>query len=47
MSLVLGVEVKMLEKFEYDESVRILSNGKTEQILSKKVSSNIFVQRRE
>lgn len=47
MSLVLGVEIKMMEKFEYDESVRILLSNKNEQILSKKVSSNIFVQRRE
>ncbi len=44
--LVLGAEVTVLEHFSYDESMRILINGATEQALSKKVSQNIFVQKK-
>ena len=44
LSLVLGTEVKVLEKFEYDESMKILLNNK-EMILSKKVNQNLFIQK--
>lgn len=46
LELVLGAEVELLERFEYDESVKIMLNGKKEQILSKKVAQNLFVQKR-
>ena len=43
LELVLGVAIKVLERFEYDESVKILLKGQKEQILSKKVCQNLFV----
>ena len=46
LELVLGVAIKVLERFEYDESVKILLKGQKEQILSKKVCQNLFVQKR-
>lgn len=45
MELNLGATVKVLERFEYDESVKILLNGDKEQLLSKKVAQNLFVQK--
>jgi DtxR family Mn-dependent transcriptional regulator len=45
LHLVLGTEVEILEQFEYDESIRIMVNHNQEQILSKKVSQNLFVQK--
>ncbi len=45
MQLVLGTKVALLEKFEYDESVKIVLNGKREEVLSKKVSLNLFIQK--
>jgi len=47
MQLVLGTKVEVLEKFEYDESVKVVLNGKKEEVLSKKVSRNLFVQQRK
>ena len=44
LSLVLGTEVTVLEKFEYDESIKIKLKGK-EMILSKKVNQNLFIQK--
>ena len=44
MSLILGSQVKILERFEYDESVKLLVNNNEEKIVSKKVSQNLFVQ---
>ena len=44
LSLVLGTEVTVLEKFEYDESIKINLKGK-EMILSKKVNQNLFIQK--
>ena len=46
MELVLGAEIEVLECFEYDESVKIKLNQEKEQILSKKVSQNLFIQKR-
>ncbi|MEM6379450.1 MAG: metal-dependent transcriptional regulator [Bacteroidota bacterium] len=46
MKLVLGVEVKLLERFSYDESIRIEVKQTQKQLtLSKKVCQNIYVQR--
>lgn len=45
LELMLGAEFVLLERFEYDESVRIQLKGGVEQVLSKKVTQNLFVQR--
>lgn len=45
LHLGLGAKIKVLECFEYDESVKILLNEEIEQVLSKKVSQNLFVQK--
>ncbi|HMO39279.1 MAG TPA: metal-dependent transcriptional regulator [Saprospiraceae bacterium] len=45
LRLVLGAKVQLVEHFEYDESVKILLNGEQEQILSKKVAQNLFIQK--
>jgi DtxR family Mn-dependent transcriptional regulator len=45
MELGLGARVKLIEKFEFDASVRIILNAKTETIISNKVSSNLLVQK--
>ena len=45
MGLKLGVELKVLEKFEFDNSVKLLINN-TEQItISNKVSKNLFLKK--
>jgi len=44
LELILGAELVLLERFEYDESVRIKLKEGTEQVLSKKVTQNLFVQ---
>lgn len=46
LGLVLGAHIKVLELFEYDESVKILLNEESEMILSHKVCQNLFVQKR-
>lgn len=45
LGLVLGTHVKFMERFEYDESVKIVINNEREQILSKKVAQNLFIQK--
>ncbi len=45
LQLVLGAKVQLLERFEYDESVKIILNEQQEQILSKKVAQNLFIQK--
>ena len=45
MDLVLGTRIEVLERFEYDESVRVRIEEEREQLLSKKVSQNLFIQR--
>jgi DtxR family Mn-dependent transcriptional regulator len=44
LGLVLGSQVKILQIFEYDQSVETLVNGEQTKTLSKKVSENIYVQ---
>ncbi|MDF1868357.1 MAG: metal-dependent transcriptional regulator [Saprospiraceae bacterium] len=44
LNLSLGVEIEVIDFFEYDESIKILLNQK-ETILSQKVSQNLFVQK--
>ncbi|MFN7117930.1 MAG: metal-dependent transcriptional regulator [Saprospiraceae bacterium] len=46
MGLTLGAEIEMVERFDYDESVKIILNGEKEQLLSKKVAQNLFVSSR-
>ena len=43
MSLQLGVKIKVLESFDYDDSLRILLNEKKELVLSHKVCQNLFI----
>lgn len=45
MELVLGTSVTLLEYFDYDESMRVLINEGREQVLSKKVCQNLFIQK--
>ena len=45
MKLVLGAQISVLEKFDYDDSLRILIENDAELIISSKVSQNIFVQK--
>lgn len=45
MSLSLGTQVEMLERFHYDESVKIRRGKDEDMVLSKKVSQNLFVQK--
>ena len=44
MQLLLGAKLKVLERFEYDGSIRILLNMEQEHILTKKVCLNLFVK---
>ncbi|MEM9823849.1 MAG: FeoA family protein, partial [Bacteroidota bacterium] len=44
LSLALGVKVEIIEKFTYDESLKIRRNQSEELILSNKVAQNLFVQ---
>lgn len=46
MELVLGTPVRVLEYFEYDDSMRVHINGERELVLSKKVCQNLFIQKR-
>jgi DtxR family Mn-dependent transcriptional regulator len=46
VNLGLGAQVEMVEHFEYDESVKIKRLPDAELVLSKKVSQNLFVQRK-
>lgn len=45
LGLVLGTIIKVLEYYEYDESFKVLINNKTERVLSKKVSQNLFIKK--
>lgn len=44
LELGLGTEVKILERFAYDESVRLCLNDNREVVLSQKVSQNLFIK---
>lgn len=46
VKLGLGAQIELLEYFEYDESVNIKRFPEGELVLSKKVSQNLFVQKR-
>lgn len=43
--LILGAKVKVLEIYEFDDSVKILLNDMTELTVSNKVSQNIFLKK--
>ncbi|MEM7103435.1 MAG: metal-dependent transcriptional regulator [Bacteroidota bacterium] len=43
LALGLGAEVRILETFEYDMSMKVLVNQSKEQVLSSKISQNLFV----
>lgn len=45
LQLSLGAQVVVVERFEYDESLKIALKDNKEHILSKKVSQNLFVQK--
>jgi len=42
--LVLGTRIRLLQLYDFDESIVILINEKEKRTLSKKVSENIYVQ---
>ena len=44
MGLVLGAGIVVLERFEYDSSLRILNDDGAERILSEKVTQNLYVK---
>jgi len=45
MGLSLGTELKVLEKFEFDGSVKLLVNNKEQITISNKVCKNLFVKK--
>ncbi|MFT4761417.1 MAG: DtxR family Mn-dependent transcriptional regulator [Paraglaciecola sp.] len=47
MNLGLGATIKVIEKFEYDESLKVEINQQTTFVLSNKVSQNLFVQEKK
>ncbi len=47
MNLQLGVQLKVLEHFDYDESLSILLNEEKELVLSHKVCQNLFITKSE
>ncbi len=44
LQLTLGTQVEIIETIEYDGSIRIKVNNQVEQIISNKVSQNLFVK---
>lgn len=44
MGLTLGAEVQVMERFEYDGTIRIRVHGEEERILSEKVAQNLFIK---
>ncbi len=46
LNLSLGAEIKVLKKFGYDDSLQILLNKETEILLTKKVSHNLFLEKK-
>ena len=46
LQLVLGAQIELLERFTYDESVKVMLNNSQELILSKKVCQNLFIQKK-
>lgn len=45
MQLILGRQLRLLERFAFDESVRVQVGDGQELVLSKKVAQNLFVQK--
>ena len=44
LGLVLGANVRILERYDFDESLRLIINDGKEWTVSKKVSQNLFLQ---
>ncbi len=44
LNLMLGTEVELLERFDYDQSVRVRIGATQELILSEKVALNLFLK---
>ncbi|HKK88252.1 MAG TPA: FeoA family protein, partial [Saprospiraceae bacterium] len=47
MDLILGAELEITDRFEFDQSMKVFVNGAKEQFLSQKLSSNLYVQNRK
>lgn len=47
LGLELGSVVKIIEKYEYDHSIKIKMNKKKEQILTHKISQNLLIKIKE
>lgn len=44
LGLTLGTEIEVLERFDYDQSVSLRINKEVEQLITFKVSNNLYVQ---
>lgn len=44
LGLLLGTEVRLLEKFEYDGALKLQLNDEREQVISQKVGQNLYVK---
>ncbi len=44
ISLTLGAHIEIIEKYEYDQSLKIIINKDKESIISNKVSQNLFIK---
>ncbi|MFZ4633545.1 MAG: metal-dependent transcriptional regulator [Saprospiraceae bacterium] len=44
MGLILGAGIVVLERFEYDQSLRVLNDDGEERILSEKVTQNLYIK---
>ena len=44
LGLELGSKIKIMEKYEYDNSIKIKMNKKKEQILTEKISQNLLIK---
>ncbi len=45
LSLILGTPIQVVEQFEYDDSMKVAVGDGHEQVLSKKVCQNLFIQK--
>ena len=46
LEIALGSNIKLLERYEFDDSVKILLNNKKELTLTNKVAHNLFLQKK-
>ena len=46
MQLTLGTEIRLLERYAYDDSVKIVLEDQQEIVISKKVSQHLFIQKK-